>query len=310
MRDRIRDLFLENWGLKLTSLAIACFLWFVVRGDSGTERVITVPLEIRIPRNMEITNERPSSVDVTIRGLAGNMWFGQTVPVCTIDLQDADEGDHTVPLAERNVLLPRTSGLEIVAIRPTRLRLVLERTTSKEVPVRAVLGDTPPRLDVYSVTLNPAKVVITGPRTHVQGVREVLTENISLEGQQTSFRSFVNLNIRDMALHSTPVGPIEVAIGMGPHRTLQTVSQIPVAVDDESVSVWPPKIAINVLAPPAIGDDLKPDDFIATVNAHSLEDAKKTARVKPDVRFKQPRDPAVVIRYVPEVTLRRPKSGR
>ncbi len=304
MREWLRNLFLENWSLKVAALAISCFLWFVVRGDSGSERVITVPLEVRIPRNMEITNERPSTVDVTIRGPAGNMlWFGQSVPVCSVDLQDAEEGEHTVPLSERNVQMPR--GLEMVAIRPARVRLVLERTTSKEVPVRALLGDPDPELDVYSVMLNPSRVLITGPRNHVQSVRDVPTESIPLAGQQGSFRSFVNLNIRDMALHSIPVGPIEVAVELGPHRTLRTVARIPVLVDDGSVTVSPPHISVSILAPPSLAAALKPEDFVATVSAGALDASRRLARAKPVVKLKEPRDPAVIVKSVPEVTLRR-----
>ena len=308
MSERVRDLFLENWSLKLAALAIACFLWFVVRGDSGAERVITVPLEVQIPRNMEITNERPSTVDVTIRGPAGTMWFGQAIPVCTVDLQEAEEGEHVLPLSERNVQMPR--GLDMIAIRPARVRLVLERTTSKEVSVRALLGDPPPEMDIYSVSLNPSKVVITGPRSHVQGVREVNTESVPLTGQREAFRTFVNLNIRDTAIHSTPVGPIEVAVELGPHRTVQTVSRIPVAVDDASVLVSPAQISISVLAPPSLAGNLKPEDFVATVTARALDQAKRLARVKPDVKLKEPRDPAVVVKSVPEVTLHRGTKPR
>ncbi len=309
MRDWIRRLFLENWSLKVAALAISCFLWFVVRGDSGSERVITVPLEVRIPRNMEITNERPSTVDVTIRGPAGNiMWFGQSVPVCSVDLQDVEEGEHTIPLAVRNLQMPR--GLEVIAIRPTRVRLVLERTTSKEVPVLAQLGEPDPELDVYGVSLNPSRVVITGPRSHIQGVHDVPTERITLAGQRDSVRSFVNLNIRDMAIHTTPAGPIEVAVELGPHRTLRTVSRIPVLVDDSSVAVLPSHVSVSVLAPPSLGSALQPDDFVATVSAAALEPSKRLTRVKPTVRLKEPRDPAVVVKNVPEVTLRRGTKPR
>jgi hypothetical protein len=74
-----------------------------VRGDPGAASVITVPLEIRIPRNVEITNERPRSVEVTVRGTASSPWFGQPSPSCVIDLQSAEEGQHVAPLTPDNV---------------------------------------------------------------------------------------------------------------------------------------------------------------------------------------------------------------
>ncbi len=75
---KAKDFFVENWGLKLTALFLSFILWLMVHGDPGTERNIMIPLEIRIPRDMVITNEdRPSFVEVSIRGPLASGGFGQ-----------------------------------------------------------------------------------------------------------------------------------------------------------------------------------------------------------------------------------------
>jgi hypothetical protein len=308
MRERIREFFLENWTLKVTALGLSFFLWLVVRGDPGAERVITVPVEIRMPRNMEIVSERPSTVDVTIRGTIGNMWFGQSVPTCRIDLQDEEEGAHTIPLTANNLVLPRASGVEIIAIRPARVHLILERTISKEVPVRAVMGDPPKGLHVYGILISPSLIRVTGPRTQVDRIREIPTESISLAGQSDSFQAYATLDIKETSVHTTPTGPIEINVQLGPERRLITISKIPVEVDDTSVIITPARISVGVLAPLATLSKLTADNFIASVSVETLGAAAQSTKVKPYVRLKEPGDPAIVIKNVPDVTVRR--SGK
>ena len=90
---KARDFFLENWGVKLTALFLALILWVMVHGDPGMERNISVPLEIRIPRDMIITNDdRPSLVEVGIRGPLVSGSLGQPSVLCLIDLLSAPEG--------------------------------------------------------------------------------------------------------------------------------------------------------------------------------------------------------------------------
>jgi YbbR domain-containing protein len=305
MRESIRKFFIENWTLKLTALILSFFLWLVIRGDPGAERVITVPFEIRMPRNMEITSERPSSVDVTVRGTISNMWFGQAVPTCVIDLRNAEEGELTVPLTAANVQLPPTTGLTVLAVRPARVRLVLERTISKEVPVRATLGEPPAGMDVYSVWLSPPRVVITGPRTQVNKIHEVATENIAVAGQPETFRAYANLDIRETLVHSVPVGPIEANIRLGPQRKLVTVPRIPIEIDDQSVAVAPRSISVGILVPITLGQKLKAEDLIASVSVQNLDLSQGSARVKPEVQFREAHDPSILIKNVPEVTVRR-----
>src|SRR5919201_5466973 len=112
MRD-LKDVVLENWGLKLTSLLLALTLWLAVHGDPGTEKTITVPVVIHnLRRNLVITSEPPPSVQVTYRGGGPSVWFGESVSVCIIYLAEADEGERIIPLGTENLPLPRGLALE------------------------------------------------------------------------------------------------------------------------------------------------------------------------------------------------------
>ncbi len=302
-----RDVLLKNWGLKLTSISLAFFLWMAVRGEPPAERVITVPLEIVRPVDMEITGERPSTVELTLRGSASGMWSAQPVPSCRIDLQDAAEGEHVVSLTQANVRLPRASGLEVVAIRPARVRLVLERTITRIVPVEVSRGDPPLDLEVYAVSVTPASVIISGPRTQVQAIREVSTESISLAGRRESFRTSARLTTEDSSVQITPPGPVEVYFQIGARRQLQTVARVPVASEDPSVTLSPSELTLSVLVPISVQRKLTPEDFTASVELVSQNPAQRVIQVKPEVELKEEIAPGIVIMQVkpPEVTVRR-----
>ncbi len=304
----VREFILENWTLKLTSILLAWLLWLFVRADTGGERVITVPLEVQISRDMEITNERPNAVDVTVRGTPSNTWFGQQLPTCSIDLQQFGEGEHVVPLSPGNVHIPRASGLEVLKVNPARVVIVLERTISKEVQVVvSTRGEPPSGYDIYSKVAVPSAILIMGPRSHVEDVQHISTEPVSLTGQKQSLRVFANLDIRDNLIRTTPVGPIEVQVTLGPHRRPTMITRIPVQVEDSRYTTVPRSVSVELLVPVNFKGNLSSADISATVSTGGLDESKLPAKVKPDVVLVTKLDPAIIIKDVEpaEVLLRK-----
>jgi YbbR domain-containing protein len=295
---KAKDFFLENWGVKLTALFLAFILWLMVHGDPGTERNITVPLEIRIPRDMVITNDdRPSFVEVSIRGPLASGGFGQPSLRCLVDLPSASEGERLVPLTPQNIQT-RTAGLEILTVRPTRIRLVLEREISKEVRIEPTVGTPETGFEVYEVRVSPSTALIRGPRSRLDRIKSVTTEALSLQGEQGPIRGFVNLNIKDSLVRSSPAEAVEVEIEIGPRRSIQTISLVPVLPDDASVIVRPSRVTLRILVPATFGRSLTPADFSATVAVRNLNPTLDSEQVKPVVTFTNPLDPAIRIKEI------------
>ena len=129
MRRFLRDYLLENWNLKIIAILLALIIWLFVRGEPGPERVVRIPLEVLVSHQMEIASERPSWIEITMRGAAfSGTFFGQTLPTCAIDLQGAGEGTHVVALTLDNIKVPKGSGIEILRVNPSRVTIVLKRT--------------------------------------------------------------------------------------------------------------------------------------------------------------------------------------
>jgi len=303
----LREMLLANWGLKLTSIFLAFFLWLAVQGEPPAERVVTIPLEVVLPPDMEITGERPNTVDVTLRGSPSSMGLQQRLPTCRIDLQDQGEGIHVETLTPENVRLPRTSGIMVVSIRPARVRLVLERTISREIPIRVTRGDPPLTLEVYGVSVTPPTATIIGPRSHVERVREVRTESVPLSNQKESFRTLVRLAVEDSLIHVEPMGPVEVAVQLGVRRQLHTVTRVPLTADDPEVTVIPSRVTVSVLMPATTERTLGAADLDARVTTRGVGPGLKSFQAKPEVKLKVPAGPGVSIMEIKpaEVTVRR-----
>lgn len=311
---RLTDLLVVNWELKLTALMLAFLLWLAVHGDPSGEKIITVPLEIHnTPRDLVITNERTTAVELTIRGSLGNAWFGGALPSCVINLEGAEEGERIVPLTATNLRIPRGAGLEVVAIQPPRVRLVLEKTESKSVPIRAATeaAGLPADLEVYSISVSPSTVVLTGPRSHIVPLKEVSTEAITLAGQKESLRTFVHLNIPDAMIHTTPVRPVEAYVEIGPRRKLRLITEVPVVAEDGEITVTPSKVSLRVLVPIGYKGSLTGANFSATVSLRNVDPSTVVARVRPEVNPTSQLDPAVrITEVIPAlVTVRRAARG-
>jgi YbbR domain-containing protein len=270
---------------------------------------VAVPLEVQVPQQMEIVNERPTSVEVTMRGAAfSNMWFGQPLPACIIDLQGAQEGEHTISLTPDNVKTPRGSGIEVLQVNPVRVTLVLEKTISKEVPVNVpVRGEPAQGFEIYGRSSKPATAIVTGPRSHIDPLREISAEPVSIGGLNQSARFFVGLNIRDNAIRTSSANPVQVDIQIGPRRKLVTLGQVPLATDDPAYTVSPRQIAVQVLGPADSVEGLTPADFSAVVLTKSLDFSKLPVKAKPQVTIMSNPAGALVIKDVTptEVTVRK-----
>ncbi|MBN2337118.1 MAG: hypothetical protein JXP48_01150 [Acidobacteria bacterium] len=311
MKRTFREYALENWSLKATATFLALVLWLFVRGEPGPERVLAVPLEVHVPHQMEIVNERPTTVEVTMRGAPfSNMWFGKLLPSCVIDLEGVAEGEHTVALTPEHVKVSKGSGIRVLQVSPARVSIILEKTISREVPVVVPVLESPPEgFEVYGKTLNPPTVLISGPRSRVDSLNDIPTEPISIGGQTQSVRYFVNLNIADRLVRTPARKPVQVDIAIGPRRRTHTVNHVPVAADNKAFSVTPGHLSIQILAPPEVIDKTGASNFRASVRTGALDPSKLPGRVKPAVQVLDDFGGALAIKGItpPEVTVKRGK---
>jgi hypothetical protein len=307
--DFARDLLVRNWWLKLAALLLAYVLWLLVRSAEG-ERVLTVPLVVRVPRNMEIVGERPATVEASVLGvpnLAGNL----PELTYTINLQSAAEGEITVPLSTDGIQLSPGAGVSVVHVNPARMTFSLERVISRDLPVKVpILGVPAPGYDLYGVSSQPDIIHVVGPRSRINALTEAATDPMSVAGLKHSLQRTVNFDLQSDDIHTSPV-TVEVNVEVGVHRIEKTFS-LPVAVlGGGGFIASPAAVMVSALVPLSLEGKLSAADFRAMVFAPSEEPLPSRVLAKPEVEFRGDLGRGIMIRKVqPEAVTLTLNSGK
>lgn len=183
----LRKVFLEDWPLKLLALVITLALWFAVTGlSTPTTKRLTIPLDLNISSNAQITNAPLQEVDIEISGDKRKVeQINRAELVASIDLTDVQPGDRVIPLTPETVYVALPQGVKLVAVAPSRIAVKLEAVEEKDVEVRADTSGTPAAgFEVYTTTMMPQKVRVRGPASIVSILTYVQTERIDLTGRR------------------------------------------------------------------------------------------------------------------------------
>src|SRR6185436_12862445 len=221
----LRRIFIEDWSLKLLSLAIAIVLWLLVTGQN---QPVTAHLNVQLnfirPQSLEISNDPPRTVDVMLTGSRNKLDL-----VATVDITDQRAGERVLRLADKaQIALPQ--GIKVDGYQPSAIPIRLEEIVERQVSVEPKLEGQPANgFEVYRVSLNKSSVSVRGPATHVNALQKVLTESIWLAGHNESFTaSNVAIDVPDPKVDlREPV--VNVNIEIGERRVEKTFSGVSVS---------------------------------------------------------------------------------
>src|ERR1044072_5364223 len=185
----LRRIFLEDWSLKLLSLAIALVLWLVVTGQNQPVTAhVNVQLNFIPPPSLEISTDPPRTVDVMLTGSRNKLDDLTTLDlVATVDISDQRAGERVLRLADKaQITLPQ--GIKVDGFQPSAIPVRLEEIVDRQVGVEPKLEGKPDDgFEVYSVYPNKGSVSIRGPASRVNALQKIATESIWLAGHKQSF---------------------------------------------------------------------------------------------------------------------------
>lgn len=195
-----RRVFLEDWLIKLVALAITLGLWLGVTGlrTPTSSRLRSVPLNIRVSNDMEITNSPMQEVDLVINGDKRKIdSLNQRDLIVSLDLTEAAAGDRTIQINPENVNVELPNGVKLEEIQPNGVFVKLEKVEEREIAVKAETeGSLSENFEIYSETIVPQKVRIRAPESYIKTLEFVSTEKINVEAQQQDFTARqVTLNV-------------------------------------------------------------------------------------------------------------------
>ena len=191
----MKKLLTENIGLKLSAVLISVFLWFFVTSRGQSEIAFDIPLEFKnIPADTGIVNASVKTVNVTVRGHERPMKNLKVTDVRVyVDLGKAKKGVDVFYINKDDIKLPY--ALSVMNISPSTVKVKLDETFSRTLPVNPVLTGEPGKgYFVSSIRVEPERVAIKGLKSDVLRLYILKTEPIYIADSISSMTQEVNID--------------------------------------------------------------------------------------------------------------------
>ena len=262
----LRRAFLEDWLIKAIALFITIALWLGVTGLRAptTARLRSIPLNLRVANDFEITNSPVQEVDLVITGDKRKIdLMNPRDLVVSLDLTDVQAGERTVQITPENVSVELPTGIRLEEIQPSKIAVNLEAVEEREITVRAETeGSVAENYEIYEKTVVPNKVRVRGPQSFINSVGFISTEKINLENRRDDFtvrQVALNVSNPKVTLLDTAV---DVAFRIGEKR-IERLFVVPVQTNTEFRTA-----TVVLFGARSILESLKPENLLieTTVN--------------------------------------------
>ncbi|MGN6391876.1 MAG: CdaR family protein [Gemmatimonadales bacterium] len=284
--------------LKLTSLGLSVFLWFLAAGEEPASTLVPVDLTVQPPAGRTVVGTA-AEVSALVSGPRRELLKLSAVPMhVTRVLPDTTIADEVrVDVGPGDVELPRGVDVHIQDIQPRSVEVRLDSTFQRIVPVRAVVRLPPETGHVLSViAVVPGTVRLLGPRQLVERIDSARTvplemaradgpveETLALDtsgfGRVRAIPDEVTIRVdveavSERALHGVPVRlPSDLAAAARPDPATVEVrvrgaasrlnalgrDSVPVVVDWSGQP--PARVPLRVLAPLGVEATVVPDSI-------------------------------------------------
>ena len=186
--DRDREPIYKDWGKKVLALLIAISLWLVANLQHDVEKNVAIDINYtNLPPGLVILNNPPVKLNIRARGPRSQL--SSVSPddmVFTVDLSNVSEGASTFDIRTDMILPPR--DVQVTGVSPSEIKIELDKLTQKEVPVVPRIGPPDTGYEIVGEPeVSPAKVRISGPASLLGKIKNIGGDQISLEGEKSSF---------------------------------------------------------------------------------------------------------------------------
>lgn len=188
----LRGAVMDNLGLKVLSLILACTVFLLVNTDEKREINAVVRIRYVLPVDKALVSEHVDEIKVTIRGPWRRIRRFDERQIERIDLDLTHVPGGEVAITPDMIHLP--SGLEITSIQPNVIRVAFEDKIKKTVPVTATLAGRPLHgFQLVGTTLDRPTVAVRGATSVVNALDAVRTQEVRVDGRSDTFTTTVPL---------------------------------------------------------------------------------------------------------------------
>lgn len=291
-RSLVGQLVLTNFWLKAISVFCALAFYNFIHSAQHAQRTLKVSLVAEMPSPdaaRSLMTKLPATVDVTIAGPRQ-----QIAELRGVDLE-LESVDLTKGLdAARLTLSPRmitglAPAVRVLRIVPRAIDTRFEDKIPRQIAIQTKSSGSPAKgMQLKgSITLQPLRLVATGPRSAVEVLQVVVADNFDITGLGAGTHS------RRLALNPPPAGvdydPTSVLASLEIHeeRAQVAFTDVPVEVLGlKRAKVKPSRVEVFVDGPPKLAMALKKKQLVVYVNPKKDgEDLPATGKALFDVKL-------------------------
>jgi YbbR domain-containing protein len=301
----------DNFGLKVTALALSILLFYLVHSDVDAQRAIYVDVVALLPppgSGKTLISELPAQVKVTLRGSRSKLSSlsrDELGPI-QLDLREATDGPYYIDAS----LIDAGSNVQVVEITPSTVQLSWAIESEKRVPVEVLVDGKPAK--GYELSgepqAEPGFVTLRGPEELLAQIRAASTEALSLA------RYGAGTHARRVPLEPPPEHvsymedtSVQVTFSVAPALAEQTFRRLEVAaVGEGRAELRPDRVSITLRGPQELLEELEAEALVPYVE---LDPEHLSGTRSYDVKLRGVPEGINALTILPPSVLVRPKGN-
>lgn len=219
----------SNLPVKVTSVVLSVFLWFLAAGEENATTLLPVDVAIRAPAGRKIL-QSPGTLRALVVGprrellklsaapLRLNRILSDTILADEVHL-DVDPGDLEVPPG---------IGVHVQDLEPRSLFITLDSTFQRVVPVRPIVHLRPETgFAVGAIAVVPGTVRLTGSRAQLQALDSARTQPLEIARADGPVEDVVQLDTSGFGTVRAMPEEVSIRVDVEAVRS-RTIADVPI----------------------------------------------------------------------------------
>ena len=290
----VYNFFFNNFRYKLTAVFLSTVLWYIVQGEELTESNKNITVRIVTSNKYVVKGENIRRKDATLRGprVLLNEYLNKDLEA-TIRIPAGRTGNMRFRIGKE--FLDRWDERVKLTVHDPYVSLTVDEKMTKNVPIKEYIKGVP--ADDYMIEkteITPKFVALTGLKSEVRAVKEILTEPIDVEGlQQTKSFEAKLVAPKGFSDDSLKTHQVKVNLLMGEKKINKRFRSVPVEVTGGEFlsNVTPRYVSIVIQGTPGVLQFIKTKQLRAFIDAADLSPGKQVDR---EIQVKIPPDTSLI----------------
>lgn len=285
---KLKSFFLSKDVLSfLVFLLLSAGFWIVNTLDKEREMNMRIPLSFTgVPVSISFTDPLPEFVEITVKDLGANLWYYMTHRPKSVNIHFnqnfRESGLLTVTNTEMHAALMAKllNTTSVLKVQPDNIVLKYVKLHAKKVPVRLVSEITleDQHMLCAPLELTPAEVEIYGSQSVLEGITEMETEKLLING----LKEAVELPVQIKSIEGVTVSVNTIHVSACAEIFTEKKVMLPVQIinNPQSISIrsFPAEVMVTCNIKLSHFKDFQSNDIHVVVDYNEKSSAKGDTR--------------------------------